>query len=140
VSRAQIEKSEGKHPTEFGEAIFAPFFPGVYEDFSVGLRGEAVAAQLQRVAELAVVVKFTIEDYGDVAFFVPDGLMAAGQIDDAEAAHSESEAGSARFVEEEAFFIGATMEKRGGHGPNTGLRTRMILSECGAADATHLFF
>jgi hypothetical protein len=39
---------------------------------------EAVAAQLQRVAELAVVVEFAVEDYSDIALFIPDGLMAAG--------------------------------------------------------------
>src|ERR1700692_4648295 len=45
MAPTQIEQSEGKHATKFEKAIFPPFFPGMHEDFSVGLRGKAMAAK-----------------------------------------------------------------------------------------------
>src|ERR1700730_18132056 len=45
MAPAQIEQSEGKHAAQRGETILAPFFPGMHKNLSVGLRGEAMAAE-----------------------------------------------------------------------------------------------
>ena len=83
VTLAQIEQRKSKHAAQFGEALFAPLFPGMHEYFGVGLRGEAVAAKKEGFTQLAIVVEFAVENDRDVVGFVPDGLVAAGQINNA---------------------------------------------------------
>jgi threonine dehydrogenase-like Zn-dependent dehydrogenase len=66
--------------------------------------------------------------------------MSAGEIDDAEAAHAEREAGDAGVFDEETFVIRAAMEHRRGHGSDAafGIVTRWGVSE--TADTAHALF
>ncbi len=72
---------------------------------------------MQGFAQLAIVIKLAVENYGDIVGFIPDGLVAAGQVNNAEAAHAQRQAGDARFIEKKSFAIGTAMDHRGGHGP-----------------------
>ena len=53
------------------------------ECFGVALCGQAMTALLQIGAQLEVIVNLAVEDDMDGAVFVGDGLMTAGEIDDA---------------------------------------------------------
>ncbi len=85
---AAVPKGEGKHAAQMLEAAFAPLFVTVDDDFGVGVRAEMVAARFERRAEMREIVDFAVEDDADRAVFVVDGLMAAAEIDDAQAAHA----------------------------------------------------
>src|SRR5450755_3787082 len=134
---AQVEQGESEHAAQLVEAIFAPLFPGMDENFGVGLSGEAMAAEKQSFAQLAIVVELTVEEDGCVVSFIPDGLIAAGQIDDAEAAHAEGQARGARIVEKKTFVVGSAVLQGGGHGADTRLGTLVMSSEGDAANAAH---
>ena len=137
MALAKVEQGKGEHAAEFGEAVFAPFLPGVYEDFGIGLRGETMAAEDEAFTKLAIVVKFAVENNGDVVIFVPNGLMAAGKVDDAEAAHAQRETGSPGLGQQETFFIRTAMKHGRGHGANAGFGFRGAGSECDATDTAH---
>ena len=119
------------------ETIFAPLFPGVDENFGVGLGGEAVATEKKGFAQLAIVVKLAVEEDGYVPGFIPNGLISAGQIDDAETAHAEGQARDARLVEEKTFTVGAAVLQSGGHGADTRLGVLVMCSEGDAANSAH---
>ena len=88
-------------------------------------------------AQLAIVVELAVEEDSYVVGFIPDGLIAAGQIDDAEAAHAEGQARGARFVEEKTFAVGSAVSQSGGHGADTRLGVLVMCSEGDAANSAH---
>src|SRR5258708_35143606 len=113
---AQIKQGKGKHAAQFVKQVFAPLFPAVNKNFGIGFGLEAVSGENQTLTQFAIVVKLSVEDHRDVMGFIPDGLMPARQINDAEAAHSEGEAGDAGVLDEEAFVIGAAVKHGLRHG------------------------
>src|SRR5579862_9845554 len=66
------------------------------------------------VSQFAVVVDLTIEDGPDGSIFVRDGLMAGGQIDDAEPAHANPTAA----IGVNPFVVRAAVHDRIAHGPH----------------------
>ena len=140
VAPPQIEQREGKHAAQLGETIFAPFFPGMHEDFGVGLRGEAMAAADEAFTQLSIVIQFAVKNYRDIASFVPNGLVAAGQVDDGQAAHAQSETGYAWFVHDEALAVGTTMRHGGGHHAHTRAGVVIRSSKGRAANSAHAIF
>jgi hypothetical protein len=52
------------------------------------LSGEKVAREREPLPNFAVIIKFAVKDYANGVGFIPNGLMSAGEIDDAEAAHA----------------------------------------------------
>src|SRR6266576_4767714 len=84
-----VPHGEGEHPAEFADALFAPFFVGVNDDFSVRMRAKRVAASFERATQLLVIVDLPVEDNGDVVVFVEDGLVTAGNFFFADAATTE---------------------------------------------------
>ena len=111
-----IPYGEGKHAAEFAHALFAPFFVGVDDDFGVRVRAKRVPASFERLAQLPEVVDFTVEDNSDIACFVEYGLVSAGKVNDAEAAHSQRRGWS----DEEPVFVRAAMPKRLHHPARNG--------------------
>jgi len=59
-------------------------------DFGVGVRAEAMAATFEIGAKVGKVVDLAVENDPGAAVFVEDGLVAAGEVDNAEAAHAET--------------------------------------------------
>ena len=115
VALAEIEQRECEHAAQFGQRIFPPLFPGVNQNLRVRLRGKPMAAERKPLAQFAIVVQLAVEEDGDVLGFVPNGLVAARKIDDAQTAHAEREPRRARIACEKTFLIGAAMAHRGGH-------------------------
>src|SRR6202011_4091255 len=68
-------------------------FPAVRDDFGVAVGGEAVAAAFQLRLHLGVVEQLAVEDDGDAAVLVEDGLATVGKADDAEPPRREGQAG-----------------------------------------------
>ena len=134
---AQIEKSKGKHAAQFAEEIFAPLFPTVNENFRVGLRCEMMPGEEEAFAQFAVVVQLAVEDDGYVGGFVPNGLVTAGNVDDAKAAHAQGEARSARVVRKEPVIVGTTMAHGRSHASHARLGFFAIGSVSESADSAH---
>ena len=81
-------------------------------DLGVARRAEAVPAPLERRAQLEVVVDLAVLDDLDRAVLVPDGLVAAGEVDDGETARRQGD----RAVDERARAVRAAVAQRLVHG------------------------
>ena len=96
-----------------------------------------MAAERQAVAQFAVVIQLTVKYDRNVFGFVPDGLMAAGQVDDAQPTNSQSEAGRARFAQEKSFLVRAAVTHGCGHCLHARFRLGIAYRESDSADAAH---
>src|ERR1700694_2577209 len=61
------------------------------DSLGITLSAIAVAPGLEIVAQILVVIDFAVEDDPNAFVFVADGLVAGLDIDDAEAAHGQSD-------------------------------------------------
>src|ERR1700682_1347546 len=73
VALAKIKQGESEHPAQLGQEVFAPLFPCMNQNLRVRLGGEAVTAERQALAQVAIVVQLAVEDDGDVLGFVLGG-------------------------------------------------------------------
>src|SRR5467141_434420 len=128
-----VPNGEGEHPAEFAEALFAPFFVGVNDDFSVRMRAKRVAASFERATQLLVIVDLPVEDNGDVVGFVEDVLVTAGKVNYTEAAPTESHGGS----DKQPIFVRAAMTKRLHHPAGNCFGLIGSFKSNDAADSTH---
>src|SRR3569623_3631856 len=87
-----IPDREGEHAAHALDAAVAPLLPGVHDHLSVGARTKGVAGGDQLRHQLLVVVDFTVEYHHHRAVFIEERLLAAGKIDDGEAAVTEAHA------------------------------------------------
>src|ERR1700731_1920536 len=84
--------------------------------FSIGMRGEVVAAAQKPGAKLREVVDFPVEYNPSRAVLVKYRLVASRKIDDAKAPHAQ-----ARTVfDENSFVVRAPMDNRLAHAVNCG--------------------
>ena len=61
------------------------------DHFGVGVGIEAMAGLFEFLAQLGEIVNFAVEHHPDGFVFIVDGLVAAGQVDDAEPAHAQAD-------------------------------------------------
>ena len=89
LAPALIVDGEREHPLQAPDGVGSPLFVGVND--RLGVRGgpEAMAARLELLPELAVVVDLAVEDDPDAAVLVLHRLMAAGAVDDGQPAVTE---------------------------------------------------
>ena len=80
-----------------------------------------VPAPLEIAPQLLVVVDLAVEDDPDRAVLVRDRLVAAVEIDDAEAAHAERDA----VADVHTLIVGAAMRHGAAHGANLVLVNRL---------------
>ena len=90
-----VPDGEGEHAAQAQDAVGAVLLVGVEDGFGVGAVGVAVAGLFQGGAEVGVIEDFAVEDDEVGAVFVGHGLVAAGDIDDGEAAEAEGGPGVA---------------------------------------------
>src|SRR5208337_3141769 len=83
------------------------------DDFGVAVGVEAMAAAFEFGAEFGKVVNFAVEDDPGAAVFVEDRLMAAGEINDAEAPHPKSRA----VLDEDALVVRTAVDDLVAHVP-----------------------
>lgn len=81
-----------------------------------------------------MIVDLTIENNPDGSVFIADGLMAGGQVDDAEAAHAEAN----HALGEDAVVVGTAVDNRVAHAAHGGgIRARVGAELEYARDSTH---
>src|ERR1017187_3807541 len=103
-------------------------------DFGVGVGVEAMAAAFELGAEFGEIVNLAVENDPCAAVFVEDGLMASGEIDDAEAAHAEASA----VGDVKSLIVGAAVNDLVAHVVHESFRD-VALASCAhhASDSTH---
>ena len=112
------------------DAVVAVLLVQVHEDLGVRARLEAVAEVFQAPAQRLVVVDLAVEDGHERAVLVGDRLMAALDVDDAQAAHAQPHV----VVEVKALVVRASVAQHLGHAPHDAL----VGPAHHAADAAHL--
>src|SRR6185437_1923357 len=105
ATAAAVPESEGELPAQVRKQFFLIVLPAVRDQFRVAVGGEAMAASFQFGTHFGVVEQFAIEDDGDGAILIMNGLAAVGQPDNAETARGKRQ--SRPF--EEAIFIRSAM-------------------------------
>jgi hypothetical protein len=87
-----VPQREGEHAAKALHASLAPGFPGVDDDFGVGMGAEGVAQCLELRHQILEVVDLAVEDDDDRAVLVEQRLLSGGEVDDRQAAVTESDA------------------------------------------------
>src|SRR6267378_1162072 len=114
LPRHLVINGQPKHATELFDTVGTHLFVEVNDDFCIRLGIEAVTAAFQRRAKFGEIVDLPVINDPRSAVFVENRLMASGQVDDAQAAHSES-----RVVgDEDAFVIGTAVDDLIAHSPH----------------------
>jgi hypothetical protein len=90
----RVPDREGEHPPEPIHAALAPLLVAMDDDLGVGARAEAMAVRDEFGADLGEVVDLAVEDDLDRAVLVAERLVAGRQVDDAQAAVPEADAGA----------------------------------------------
>src|ERR1019366_579410 len=90
-------------------------------------------ASFECSAQLTEVVNLAVENDRDVACFVEYGLVAAGKVNNAEAAHPERRGWS----DEQPVLVRAAMPKRLHHPARNGFGQVSALNSDDAADSAH---
>src|SRR4051812_33854193 len=86
ISRIPDRKAE--HAAQIRHAVHAIFFIEMDKHFRIADAFENMPSAFQVFGKGSEVIDFSIENNDNAAIFVVHGLLAAAQIDDAQAAHS----------------------------------------------------
>src|ERR1039458_2535976 len=129
-----IVDGEGEHATQFLDAVGAHLFVEMNNDFGVGVGVKAMAAAFELGAEFGKVVNLAVENDPCAAVFVEDRLMAAGEVDDTEAAHAETSA----VGDVESLVVGAAVHDLAAHVAHESFGN-VALASCAhhSSDSTH---
>src|SRR6185369_9052477 len=114
-------------------AVSAELIVGVDDGFGVAVRVERVAQLFEFLAQLEIVVDLAVEDDPRAAIRVVNGLLAAFEIDDREAAHREA----GGTVNVEAVFVGSAMANGVVHPREQLLVNRLPVVSNDPYDSTH---
>src|ERR1700730_10496362 len=94
-----------------------------------------MAQSCKRLTHCAKVIDVTVENHSNRTVFVEYRLMAAGHVDDAEAAHSESE----RATFQVTLIVGTTVRHRRRHATHQRRGIHRSAKINRSANATHYF-
>ena len=87
-----VPQSESKHPAQPAEEIESLFLVEVNNDLGVRSCAEAVPFGFELLTKGREVIDFAVQDNPQGFVFIGDGLMAARNVNDAEAAYAEADA------------------------------------------------
>ena len=132
--RFRVPYDEGKHAAQLGGQCRAVLLIAVDDDLGVAVGLEDVPLGLQLGAQVHEVVNFTVEHADDGAILIVHGLLACGQVDDAQTAEAQRN-GRARVVAADmvAFHIGAAVYNAVRHSVQDGLA---LFTQTGKANKT----
>ena len=132
--RFRVPYDEGKHAAQLGGQCRAVLLIAVDDDLGVAVGLEDVPLGLQFGAQVHEVVNFTVEHADDGAVLIVHGLLACGQVDDAQTAEAQRN-GRARVVAADmvAFHIGAAVDDAVRHSVQDGLA---LFTQTGKANKT----
>jgi len=106
---ARVPERDGKHPLQLFDEFLAPFEIRAEHHFGIAAGREGVAVLAQPLADLAVLVRLSVEDQRHAAG--RHRLYAAFDVEDREPAMPERR----RSVEEESVRVGTAVGERRGH-------------------------
>jgi hypothetical protein len=138
-ARPPIPDGDCEHPAKPLEDLFTPLLVTVHDRLGVARRGEPVTGGFERLPQRAMVVDFSVEDHRDGAVLVVDGLVPAGDVDDAQAPHADADARR----HQHALVVGTTMAYDVAHRLQAlpvrreGALARQDVGE--TRDSTHIF-
>ena len=104
----RVPERDREHPAQLADVVRPVLLVEVQVDLGVARRSEAMPAPFERRAQLEVVVDLAVLDDLNGAVLVPDGLVAAGEVDDGETARRQSD----RAVDERARAVRAAVAQR----------------------------
>ena len=122
-----------KHPAQMVDAAWTELFPQVNDGFGVAGSPKTMTARGEFLAQLAVVVDLAIEDDPDRSIFVADRLLAAVQVDDAQASHAQPDA----ITQVHTFFIRPSMHQHLAHRADFVFKHRFAVKANDSSNATH---
>src|SRR5579862_5108844 len=130
-----IVQSEGKHASQFLDAVRSQILIKMHNNFRIGVRRESVPALLQFGAQFRKVIDLAVINDPNRFIFVEDGLVPTREIDNAEAAHSQTHA----VFHKDPLVVRTSMHDRLAHpvddaGVQTSIRTGLNYS----GYATHI--
>ena len=128
-----LDDGKREHSVQVLGAALAPFLVRVDDDFRIGARAKFVTGGLKLRAKTLEIVDLAVVDDCEGAGFVPDGLAAAGKINDAEAAHPYGDGRG----EQNSFLVRAAMDHCGHHAAHDGLARLPRFDSDDAADSAH---
>ena len=102
-----IPENDGEFAAQPVQALWAKVFIKVQSDFAVGSGAQAVARLLQFPLDRFIAVEFAVDDDVGLAVLAGDGLIAGGEVDDAETRVAEGDAAVGRYPV--ALAVGAAM-------------------------------
>jgi hypothetical protein len=108
----RVPERDSEHSAQLADVVRSVFLVEVQVDLGVARRAEAVPAPFEGRPQLEVVVDLAVLDDLDRAVLVPDGLVAAGEVDDGKPARRQSD----RAVDERARAVRAAVAQRLVHG------------------------
>ena len=121
-----VPQRKREHARQMGDAVSAPFLPGMDDDFGIRLRDEAMALELKLVATDFKIVDFAIEDDANRTVGAEHRLIAGDKINDSQPPVAKANAG--RKVETVA--IRAAMRDGIGHSLDEGTIRAGVLPSC----------
>src|SRR5215472_11958752 len=130
-----VPDHECEHAVEMGDALATIFLIGMHDRLSVTAGAISMSLGFKLGAQPGVVIDFPIEHNRDVLGFVGQWLMPGLNVDDAQAAHRESDVS----VDEEAFIVGTAVRNALGHRcQRLALNATGFIREEDAANSAHL--
>jgi hypothetical protein len=120
-----IPDGDGELAAEAFPHAFVMVFPQMWDYLRVAMGDQTMSARDEFGALFDVIEELAIKDHAHLAVFVPHGLLAIGEADDAEAPRDHAEAG---FLEE-PFLVGATVENGVTHHAENAFRDGSMASE-----------
>ena len=89
---AFVPDSEREHPAQVIDQIGSIVLVQMDDHLRIRPRGEPMSARQQPLSQQLEVINLAIEDHPHRAIFIRQWLMTVVQVDDAQAAHPESDA------------------------------------------------
>src|SRR6266508_2649874 len=133
LTAAYVPDGEAEHAAKPLDAARAEVFVEMDDGFGVAVRAEDVTVALEVAAQFAVVVDLAVEDDPDGAILVRDGLVAAIQVDDAEAPHADGDA----VPDVHALIVGTAMHHCAAHVANLVLEHGAAIPSNDSGYAAH---
>ena len=131
---AGVPDGKGEHAAQVVDTVASIFFVEVDNGLGVAVGAVAMALGCQAFSQSRMVVDFSVENDPDRAVFVADGLVAGGEIDDAQAAHAQAHGA----VGEHAFVVGPAVQHGAAHlADGSGFDLAILREVDYTGDSTH---
>jgi hypothetical protein len=130
---AAVPDRHREHALEVRPDALAPSLEAAQDALGVAAGAEAMAERLERLAQRGVVVDLAVEGDDEAPVVALHRLVAAGQVDDRQAAHAEAEV----VLREDALVVRAAVHDGVAHRAHRRRTHGLTLAGVPAGDAAH---